>query len=84
MLQLAPPRYLGQFYGLYAMVGRFAAITGPLLWSAVVDGLGWGRPAAVLTLAIWIVISLLILRGVPREPRPWGPEDQVPTLTADS
>jgi len=79
MLQLAPPRYLGQFYGLYAMVGRFAAILGPLLWSVVVDGLGLGRPVAVLTLAIWIVISLVILRGVPNAPRAWGPEDLVPT-----
>jgi MFS transporter, UMF1 family len=77
MLQLSPPRYLGQFYGLYAMVGRFAAITGPLLWSAVVDGLGLGRPAAVMTLAIWIVISLAILRGVPNAPRPWSAEDQL-------
>jgi UMF1 family MFS transporter len=81
MLQLSPPRYLGQFYGLYAMVGRFAAITGPLLWSAVVDGLGLGRPAAVMTLAVWIVISLAILRGVPNAPRAWGPEDQVPVAT---
>jgi len=79
MLQLSPPRYLGQFYGLYAMVGRFAAIVGPVLWSLVVDGLGLGRPIAVLTLAIWIVISMAILRGVPNEGREWGPEDAVPT-----
>jgi UMF1 family MFS transporter len=78
MLQLSPPRYLGQFYGLYAMVGRFAAITGPLLWSAVVDGLGLGRPAAVVTLAVWIVMSMAILRGVPNAPRDWGPEDDLP------
>jgi UMF1 family MFS transporter len=79
MLQLSPPRYLGQFYGLYAMVGRFAAILGPLLWSLVVDALHLGRPVAVLTLAIWVVVSLVILRGVPNEPRAWGPEDLVPT-----
>lgn len=79
MTQLAPPRYLGQFYGLYAMVGRFASITGPLLWSFVVDGLGLGRPIAVLSLALWIVISLVLLRGVPSEPRVWGEEDLVPT-----
>lgn len=79
MLQLSPPRYLGQFYGLYAMVGRFAAIVGPVLWSLVVDGLGLGRPTAVLTLAIWIVISMAILRGVPNEGREWGPEDALPT-----
>jgi len=84
MLQLSPPRYLGQFYGLYAMVGRFAAITGPLIWSAVVDGLHWGRPAAVMSLGIWIVISLAILRGVPNAARAWGPEDQVPLLSPDS
>jgi UMF1 family MFS transporter len=77
MLQLAPPRYLGQFYGLYAMVGRFAAITGPLLWSLVVDGLGLGRPAAVMTLAVWIVVSAVILRGVPNAPTFWEPEDQL-------
>jgi MFS transporter, UMF1 family len=78
MLQLAPPRYLGQFYGLYSMVGRFGAITGPLIWSAVVDGLGLGRPAAVVTLAISVVISLVILHGVPNQARAWGTEDLVP------
>ncbi|MFN8635606.1 MAG: MFS transporter [Chloroflexota bacterium] len=78
MLQLSPPRYLGQFYGLYAMVGRFAAIMGPLLWSLVVDGLHLGRPAAVLTLAVMIVISFTILRGVPNTPTVWGPEDVLP------
>jgi UMF1 family MFS transporter len=78
MLQLSPPRYLGQFYGLYAMVGRFAAILGPLLWSLVVDALHLGRPVAVMTLAIWVVVSLMILRGVPNEPRAWGPEDLIP------
>lgn len=81
MLQLAPPRYLGQFYGLYAMVGRFAAITGPLIWSLVVDGLALGRPAAVMSLAIWIVISYTILRGVPNTAREWGPEDLAPVET---
>ena len=31
MLVLTPPRYIGQFYGLYSMVGRFATIIGPLM-----------------------------------------------------
>ncbi|MGE3273329.1 MAG: MFS transporter [Chloroflexota bacterium] len=79
MLQLAPPRYLGQFYGLYSMVGRFAAITGPLLWWFVADFLALGRPTAVITLAVWIVVSLVILRGVPNTAREWGPEDLMPT-----
>ncbi len=32
MLRLTPPDRIGEFYGLYGMVGRFSAITGPLLW----------------------------------------------------
>ena len=32
MLRLTPPDRVGEFYGLYGMVGRFSAVTGPLLW----------------------------------------------------
>ncbi|MBI1839883.1 MAG: MFS transporter [Verrucomicrobia bacterium] len=32
MLRLTPPDRVGEFYGLYGMVGRFSAITGPLIW----------------------------------------------------
>jgi UMF1 family MFS transporter len=71
MLRLSPPRYLGQFYGLYAMVGRFAAILGPLLWTVIVDGFGWGRPAAVLSLLVMVVISAVILVPVDDAPRQW-------------
>jgi len=64
MLRLSPPQLLGQFYGLYAMVGRFAAITGPLLWALIVDWLGWGRPAAVLSLLGMVAVGYLVLRPV--------------------
>jgi UMF1 family MFS transporter len=30
MLRLTPPARVGEFYGLYGMVGRFSAITGPI------------------------------------------------------
>ena len=76
MLRLSPPRYLGQFYGLYAMVGRFAAIIGPLLWTLIVDGLGLGRPAAVLSLLGLVVIAWFIIRPVDDRPHDWGPEDR--------
>ena len=33
MLRLTPPDRVGEFYGLYGMVGRFSAITGPALWA---------------------------------------------------
>ena len=42
MLRLAPPRFVGEFYGLYAMVGRFASIIGPFMWGYIIDTLGLG------------------------------------------
>lgn len=74
MLRLTPPSRVGEFYGLYGMVGRFAAITGPAIWALVADVLGWGRPAAVLTLLGGIVISYFILRPVSDSPREWPDE----------
>jgi UMF1 family MFS transporter len=82
MARLAPPRYYGQFFGLYSMVGRFGAIVGPLTWGIIVTSLGWGQPAAVMFLLVWVVIAFLILRRVDDRPREWGPED-LPELAAD-
>lgn len=78
MMRLSPPRYLGQFYGLYAMVGRFAAILGPILWGVIVDSLGWGRPAAILSLFVLMVIAFIILRPVTDTPREWREDELVP------
>jgi UMF1 family MFS transporter len=84
MARLAPPRYYGQFFGLYAMVGRFGAIAGPLMWAIIVDKgwLGWGQPAGVMFLLLWVVIAFLILRRVDDRPREWGPDD-LPELAAE-
>ena len=76
MLVLTPPRYIGQFYGLYSMVGRFATIIGPLSWAIIVDELGFGRPAAIGFLFIVMIIGYIILQGVDDEPREWPPELQ--------
>ncbi|HEX7120026.1 MAG TPA: MFS transporter [Longimicrobiales bacterium] len=72
MLRLTPPSRIGEFYGLYGMVGRFSAIAGPLVWALVADVLGLGRPAAVLTLLGGVAISFLILRRVSDERRDWS------------
>ena len=76
MLRLTPPSRVGEFYGLYNMVGRFAAVTGPFLWAAIV---GWvfrgrpqiGQPVAVASLAVLVVVGYLILRPVSDAPRDW-------------
>ncbi|HUF47782.1 MAG TPA: MFS transporter, partial [Vicinamibacterales bacterium] len=70
MLQLAPPDRIGEFYGLYGMVGRFSAISGPILWGLVMYvSLNWlglsvltGQSIAILTLLGMIVTSIVILR----------------------
>jgi len=75
MTRISPPRHLGEFYGLYATVGRFATIAGPLVWAVVVDGLGLGRTFAMGALAGFIVISWMVLGKVNDQDRDWGPED---------
>jgi UMF1 family MFS transporter len=78
MLALAPPARVGEFYGLYSMVGRFAAVVGPLLWAFVAECLGYGRPAAVFALFVMVCISFAILRGVDDAPRAWSVDDLQP------
>ncbi len=62
MVGIAPPQYLGQFYGLYALAGRFAALLGPLIWALVVDVLRLGRPTALLVLLGLVIVAMIILR----------------------
>src|SRR4051812_12737972 len=79
MLRLTPPSRIGEFYGLYGMVGRFSAITGPLIWA----GVTWltirqfhlrpavGQGIGVLVLLSLVIISYVILRPVTDAPRDW-------------
>jgi UMF1 family MFS transporter len=64
MLRLTPPDRIGEFYGLYGMVGRFAAITGPAIWALVSDTLGLGRPVALLSLLAGVIAGYVILQPV--------------------
>ncbi len=74
MLRLTPPAYVGEFFGLYTMAGRFASIIGPLLWALIADLLGLGRPAAVVSLLIMVIVGLVILQKVDDRQRYWGTE----------
>jgi MFS transporter, UMF1 family len=72
MLRLSPPERIGEFYGLYGMVGRFSAITGPLLWAAIVwiavQQLGWtpltGQAIAIVSLLVMTAVGYAILRPI--------------------
>jgi UMF1 family MFS transporter len=79
MLRLTPPNRVGEFYGLYGMVGRFSAITGPALWAAAtwlfVERIGLpvvtGDAIGVSLMLLMVVVSYLILRSVTDERRDW-------------
>jgi UMF1 family MFS transporter len=80
MLRLTPPSRIGEFYGLYGMVGRFSAITGPLIWAIVtrvtIGALGMapsvGQGLSVLVLLVLIVVSYTILQPVTDTQRDWS------------
>ncbi len=73
MFRLSPPDALGELYGVYGMVGRFSAITGPLIWGAIVYLLEGRSGALAYRAAIGSLLAMLlagaaVLTGV-REPR---------------
>jgi UMF1 family MFS transporter len=69
MFRLSPPEALGEFYGIYGMVGRFSAITGPLVWGAVVYALedtgAFAYRAAIGTLLVMLLAGTWVLRRIP-------------------
>ncbi|HEX6751417.1 MAG TPA: MFS transporter [Longimicrobium sp.] len=86
MLRLTPPSRVGEFYGLYGMVGRFSAITGPVLWAAstyvtiqllhLAPRVGQGL--SVILLMGMIVVSYVILQPISDAPREWTGDDALP------
>lgn len=80
MLRLTPPHRIGEFYGLYGMVGRFSAIVGPAIWAFVawlfIGQLGMspakGQGIGVLVLLGMVLIARRILGPVTDAPRDWA------------
>jgi MFS transporter, UMF1 family len=75
MLRLTPPHRIGEFYGLYGMVGRFSAITGPIIWAFVTSTLIRAGAApllaqgiAVFVLLVLVVVSYVFLRPIADTP----------------
>ena len=75
MLRLSPPNQVGEFFGLYGLVGKLSAVIGPLAYGSLVaillPSLGSGAyQVAILSLLVLMVIGLAIIRGVPEGRRP--------------
>jgi UMF1 family MFS transporter len=75
LLTLVPDKEAGRFFSLLVLSSRAAAIVGPYIWAFAVDGLTpkFGAPFAyrmgVVTVAIAMLASLVMLWGVPNKPR---------------
>ena len=63
MLSFTPPEYLGEFFGLHGMAGKLGRVVGPFIWPFISTTLDLGRPAALLGLVGFLVVSYVILRG---------------------
>lgn len=64
MTRLAPPERLGELFGLYATVGRFAVLLGPMLWAYVSGVPALGRPGALGALGVLLAASFALLAGI--------------------
>jgi UMF1 family MFS transporter len=72
MARITPPDRYAEFYGLYATVGRFATILGPLMWGLIVNIIGWGRFVAMAALLSFLVVGRIVLSRVNDQPRAWA------------
>ena len=69
MIRLSPPARLGEFFGLYGLVGKGSQVIGQLLYGvivfALVDTLGNGAyQIAILSLLVTMGIGLWLIRPV--------------------
>ena len=69
MLRLSPPAQLGEFFGLYGLVGKGSQVIGQLLYGLILlwtfDALGNGAyQIAVLSLLVTMLIGAWLLRPV--------------------
>ena len=72
MLRLSPPEKLGEFFGIYGLVGKGSQVIGQLLYGLILlwtfDALGNGAyQVAVLSLLVTMLIGMWLIRPVSDE-----------------
>ncbi|RYF63565.1 MAG: MFS transporter, partial [Comamonadaceae bacterium] len=58
---LAPPKQVGEFFGLWSFATRLASIIGPLSYGAITWMTGGNQRIAILSTAVLFVAGLLLL-----------------------
>ena len=84
MIRLSPPERLGEFFGLYGLVGKGSQVIGQLLYGLIIllflDTLGVGAyQVAVLSLLVTMLIGVWLIRPVSDH---WSGSGEVPTAAA--
>jgi MFS transporter, UMF1 family len=64
MAELSPKGREGEFFGFYAVAGRFSAVLGPVTFGAV-SSLTGNQRFAVVFLGALLILALVLLRRVP-------------------
>jgi UMF1 family MFS transporter len=72
MYRLSPPERLGEFYGLYGLVGKGSQVIGALLYGTTLfllfDALGTvAYQIGIMTLLVTMIIGMWLIRGVPEK-----------------
>lgn len=78
---LAPPERQGEFFGLYSLAGKFAAVIGPLTWGLITSAFAFmpiGRYQLALGAQLLFVLAGLALLVKVPDPRP-RPAPAIPT-----
>lgn len=83
MVRLSPPERIGEFFGLYGLVGKGSQVIGQILYGTtialfLVEGENGAYQLAVLTLLGTMFIGLWLLRGVSDR---WAGSGEVPETT---
>ena len=60
---MVPRQRSAEFFGFYAISSKFASIFGPLAFALLIDLTGSNR-TAILALALFFIVGLLLLIGV--------------------
>ena len=64
MATLEPAGREAQFFGFYSLVGKTGAVMGPLVFGGVSLALGGNQRAAIVSVGLFFVTGLLLLRRV--------------------
>jgi UMF1 family MFS transporter len=84
MVRLSPPERLGEFFGLYGLVGKGSQVIGQMLYGVILflllDRLGVGAyQLAVLTLLVTMLIGYRLIQPVSDH---WGAAEEAPDVPA--